>query len=197
MDYKYNTRYYFNNKLHQIRPKAEAISTFIMSDGTLIAMFQGSRGTHPDLDFRIKILKTGKNSKPQQPRHIYWVVDLMIKAQLFPKQISEIIKYYINFYDTCTPFRSVEERAVYKPTTVEYILKNYGNVICNNTLPIDYTAYILELFSLCEKQNEGAKMFRGLLTAFDDYINHKIDYMSLLEATLYPYQQKKSIVTKR
>lgn len=187
MNYNYNTKYYFDNKLHQIRPKAEAISTFVMSDGTLIAMFQGSRGSHPDLDFRIKILKTGEDSIPQQPSHLYWVVDLMIKAQLFPKQISEIIKYYISFYDTCTPFKSVEERAAYKPTTVEYILKNYDYVICDNTLPIDYTAYILEFFSLCEKQNEGAKMFRGLLTAFDDYLNHTIDYMSLLDAILHPY----------
>ena len=30
-------------------------------------------------------------------------------------------------------------------------------------------------------------MFRGLLTAFDDYLNHTIDYMSLLDAILHPY----------
>lgn len=187
MSYVYNEKYYHDGNMHQLRPSQSAISTFCMSDGTLIAMFQGNRGTRPDLDFRIKILKPGSNSRPRQPLHLYWVVDLMIKAQLFPKQVLEIVKYYIDFYDNCSPFRSVEERAAYKPVTVDFIRKNYSEVKCENTLPIDYTAYVLELFSLCEKQNTGAKMFRGLLTAFYDYLNHKIDYMSLLSAIERPY----------
>ena len=75
---EYNTKYYFNGKLHQLKPKREAIHTFTTPEGVLIGIFQGSRGTHPDLDFVVKILKPGKNEKLFPPLHSFWVVDLMM-----------------------------------------------------------------------------------------------------------------------
>lgn len=186
MKYEYNNKYYFDGKLHQLMPKMTAIHTFVISDGTLIAMFQGNRGRHPDLDFRVKILKTGKDARPKLPPHLYWIVDLMIKAQFYPTEVREIINFYIDFYNNCKPFDSVEERASYKPTTVKYIYEKYKHVSCKNTLPIDYTAYVMELFSYCEKRNEGAKMFLGLLVAFRQYIDGELDYMDVLNARVLP-----------
>lgn len=176
----YNTRYYFDGALHQLRPKATAIHTYQLTDGTIIAMFQGNRGAHPDLDFKIKLLRVGENERPETPPHLYWVADLLIKSQRFPQEIKEIVEYYVSFYDRCKPFDSIEERENYVPQTVEVILSRYGHVTVEKTLPIDYIALIIELFCYCEKRNEGAFMFKTILNRFKAYIDGDIDYMHLL-----------------
>lgn len=70
----YNTDYYKNGKLLQLRPYAEAIHTFKTGDGTIIAIFQGNRGDNPELDFRVKYLNEGPDAKPVQLPHVDWVI---------------------------------------------------------------------------------------------------------------------------
>lgn len=176
----YNPKYYFDGALHQLRPWATAIHTYQLTDGTLIAMFQGNRGAHPNLDFKIKLLRVGEDERPETPPHLYWVADLLIKSQKFPTEIKEIVEYYVSFYDRCVPFDSVEEREKYKPQTVNVILSKYGYVKVEKTLPIDYIALIIELFCYCEKRNEGAFMFKDLLNKVKAYIDGDLDYMHLL-----------------
>ena len=178
--YDYNTKYYFDNALHQLRPRSTAIHTYQLTDGTLVAMFQGNRGAHPDLDFKIKLLRVGKDESPETPPHLYWVIDLLIKSQKFPIEIKEIVEYYVSFYEHCRPFNTVEEREQYKPQTVDVILSKYGYVKVEKTLPIDYIALIIELFCYCEKRNEGAFMFKDLLNKVKAYIDGDLDYMHLL-----------------
>lgn len=178
--YTYNTNYYFDGALHQLRPQKTAIHTYTLTDGTIVAMFQGSRGAHPDLDFVIKLLRVGKDERPETPPHLYWITDLIIKSQKYPNEIREIVQYYISFYDRCVPFDSVEERKNYVPQTVDVILAKYGHVKVDKTLPIDYNALIIELFCYCEKRNEGAFMFKDLLNKLKAFIDGDIDYMHLL-----------------
>ena len=180
----YNTKYYYDGALHQLRPFSTAIHTYQLTDGTLIAMFQGNRGAHPDLDFKIKLLRIGENEKPETPPHLYWVADLLIKSQRFPKEIKEIVDFYVCFYDKCIPFETVEEREKYEPTTVPVISNKYNYVKVDKTLPIDYIALIIELFCYCEKRNEGAFMFKELLNNLKAYIDGDMDYMHLLYTTI-------------
>ncbi|ADY36619.1 glutamine ABC transporter periplasmic protein [Phocaeicola salanitronis DSM 18170] len=58
----YNENYYKNGKMFQLKPYAEAIHTFKTGDGTIIAIFQGSRGDNPELDFRVKYLNNDPNA---------------------------------------------------------------------------------------------------------------------------------------
>lgn len=178
--FTYNEKYYFDGALHQLRPWATAIHTYQLTDGTIIAMFQGNRGAHPDLDFKIKLLRVGEDERPETPPHLYWVADLLIKSQKFPKEVKEIVEYYVSFYDRCKPFDTVEERGNYKPQTVNVILSKYAHVKVEKTLPIDYIALIIELFCYCEKRNEGAFMFKDLLNKVKAYIDGDLDYMHLL-----------------
>lgn len=180
--FTYNDKYYYDGSLHQLRPKISAIHTYQLSDGTIIAMFQGDRGAHPDLDFKIKLLRVGKDEKPFPPPHLFWVADLLIKSQSFPREIKEIVEYYIAFYENCKPFDTIEERENYIPQTLEDIQTHYGHVQVEKTLPIDYIALVIELFCFCEKRNEGAEMFKNILTKFKAYIEGDIDYMHLLTA---------------
>lgn len=175
----------------QLRPQATAIHTYKISDGTLVAMFAGNRGTHPELDFKVKILRIGIDERPEPPIHTYWVVDLIIKSNQFPREIREIIDFYIKVYKNCKPFDSIEERSNYTPMYLDTIKTKYAHVQVPKTLPIDYVALIIELFCICEKRNEGAYMFRDVLYTLRDYIDGKVDYMHVIKASLPIIRQKK------
>ena len=148
--YEYNSKYFYDKALHQLSPKLTAIQTFVLSNGILVGLFQGKRGSHPELDFVVK----------------------------------SIIDYYIDFYNQCRPFSTVEERNAYIPQTVSYIMDKYGKLDIFKTLPMDYIALIIELFCFCEKRNEGAYMFKNLLLCLKDYIDGKANYMNVLKAAM-------------
>lgn len=182
--YDYNEKYFHDESLYRIRPKERAIQTFCLSNGTLVGVFQGNRGSHPKLDFVVKILLDGKEEKMEPPIHTYWVVDMMIKSHKFSREIKEILDYYIRFYEKCVPFSSVKERNSYVPKTVAYIMKKYRMVKYCKTLPMDYIALIIELFCLCEKRNNDAYMFRNLLFTLKDYVDGKANYMTVIKASM-------------
>lgn len=179
---EYNPNYFDGSNLLQMKPKKTAIRTFILREGIIVGMFQGSRGQRPDLDFVIKILRPGLNSKAEPPLHIYWVVDLMFKVGKYKNEIREIVKFYLEFYDNAIPFENTEERDNYELRTVDHILESYGYIEPDNTLSIEYACIVLELFVFCEKRNTGAYMFRDLLGTLLDYIDGKADYMHVLKA---------------
>lgn len=181
---EYNIKYYYNNALHQLSPKKTAFKTFVLSNGLIVGTFQGKKGDHPELDFVVKILRKGSNEKAEPPIHTYWVVDLMLKSHSHPDEIREILDYYIDFYDNCAPFETVEERNSYTPQTVDYIMRKYGHIDARHTLPMDYIALVIELFCLCEKRNNGAYMFRNILHILKDYIDGNADYMNVIKASM-------------
>ena len=177
----YNPKYYIGTDLWELSPKRPAIHTFVLSDGTLVGMFQGKKGANPQLDFKVKILLDGSNEKPELPPHVYWVTDVLLKGQTFPQEINDIIDYYIDFYDKkCTPFSSLNARASYSPQTVRHICQTYSHVKVPRTLPIDYIALMIELFCFCEKQNPGAYQFRNSLQRIKDFLNGTATYMDVL-----------------
>ena len=180
----YNTDYYKNGKLLQLRPYAEAIHTFKTGDGTIIAIFQGNRGDNPELDFRVKYLNEGPDAKPVQLPHVDWVVDLIIKAQRYPEEVKSMLDYFIKFYDECKPFSSVEDRAAYQPKSINEIEMQYSHVNVPGTFSIGGIALILELFCICEKQTAGAHQFKLQLKMTRDYMDGKVNYRNLLNLAI-------------
>ena len=180
----YNNKYFHDGSLYKIRPKERAIQTFCLSNGTLVGIFQGKRGSHPDLDFVVRILLGGQEEKMEPPIHTYWVVDLMIKSHYYKNEVRDILDYYIDFYNKCTPFSSQKEREVYKPQTVSHIMGKYGTLDVSKTLPVDYIALIIELFCLNEKRNKDAYMFKNLLLILKDYVDGKSNYMAVIKASM-------------
>lgn len=183
MAYIYNEKYFVEGNLIQLRPKLIAINTYILRDGLIVAMFQGNRGMHPELDYKIKILRPGIDERPETPPHIYWVVDLMLKIEKYKKEVKEILSYYLDFYNSNFRFNIPDDRNNYRLQTVDYILDKYSHIEQENTLSIEYVAIVLELFCLCEKMNDGAYMFRNLLQILMDYIDGKADYMNVLSGS--------------
>ena len=181
----YNEKYFHDGALWQLnrKPNIRAINTYVTKDGIIIGMFQGSRGQHPEIDFKVRVLKPGIEERPILPPHIFWVVDLMMKINTFKEEVNEILNYYLEFYDTVIPFENPEDRNDYKLKTVEYIAKKFHHIEQSFTLSLEYVAIIIELFCINEKRNEGAYMFRDLLKMLLDYTNNKADYIQVLQAS--------------
>ncbi|MBI4094865.1 MAG: hypothetical protein HY435_01575 [Candidatus Liptonbacteria bacterium] len=184
----YNSKYYDGTNLKQLRPKAEAFLTYKTKDGTLIGLFQGSRGINPKLDFVVKILIPGSDKVLRPPTHTFWVVDLLLKIPQYRKEVREIVEYYINYYNAATPFSSVEERNGYQLETVKIIISKYSYIEQNYTLSLDYVATVIELFCKNEKINLGAYMFRDLLMTLRDYVDGKLHYTEVLQAAMPGYK---------
>lgn len=183
----YNSNYYDSINLMQLRPRLVAFKTYKTKDGTLIGLFQGSRGVRPDIDFVIKILIPGEDKKLRPPTHTFRVVDLLLKIPQFRNAVREIVQYYIDYYARTTPFSSVQERNNYQLETVEEITSRYAQLEQPYTLSLDYVATIIELFCKNEKINPGAYMFRDLLFALRDYIDGNKHYTEVLQAAMPGY----------
>ena len=70
-----------------------------LSDGSFLVIYQGSRGDNPELDFIIKYKSTKIKSRLRAPSHTHWIVDLIIKSEYSPSDISNYIKEWIEIND--------------------------------------------------------------------------------------------------
>ncbi|MBQ7018289.1 MAG: hypothetical protein IJN06_04700 [Bacteroidales bacterium] len=182
---EYNPNYYQDGKMKMLRGNKIAIHTFRAEDGTLIGMFQGSRGDNPELDFQVKYLNVGVDAKPVLLPHVDWIVDILIKAQSYKEEMMALLQYYIDYYDTCQPFKNTDERAAFKPITLSYVETQYSNVKVDGTISIGGLAIILELFCLCEKQNKDAHQFLYSLQWTKECIEGKRNYRTLLNLAIH------------
>ena len=85
-----------------------------LRDGTMIAIYQGSRGANPELDFIVKYLSPGKRLRA--PSHTHWIVDLIAKSQYDKSRVKSYVEDMIKMYDECEPFKTVE--AIAKLTAI-------------------------------------------------------------------------------
>ena len=149
------------------------------TDGvTEVAIYQGSRGERPDLDFIVKYKEEGKRLRT--PSHTHWIVDLLVKAEINKPSLLDYLNEMIDFYDTTIPFQSVEEREQYQLTNHISMETRYSVLQGCGYYSIQTLTAFIELFSLCEKQSTGAFMFRGLLTLVKEYCEDKKDFYQIV-----------------
>src|SRR3989344_2077920 len=69
-----------------------AVKTIKLTDGTVIGVFEGERGHNPDHDILIKYQEQGKRLRT--PKHIHWVIDLLIKMEknMPPEKPARVFK---------------------------------------------------------------------------------------------------------
>jgi hypothetical protein len=85
-----------------------AIKEIKLVDGTIIGVFEGSRGADPDHDILIKYQENGKRLRT--PKHIHWVIDLLIKKEHNRELTLDFMKYLRGMYDRVEAFQSKEDR---------------------------------------------------------------------------------------
>lgn len=149
------------------KPKLKAFKEFYLEDGTIIGVFQGSFGQNPDLDIVVKFKDKYTKSVVRTPKHIHWVIDLLIKKEHNKKLTIEFIKYLLDMYIKLEPFKNKEEQQkceliFTKPKNLEKFkeLNDYGQY------SVEFIGNVIELLSIEEKTGyAGAFMFKSVLTA--------------------------------
>ena len=145
---------------------------------TKVAIYQGSRGENPDLDFIVKYKEKGKRLRT--PSHTHWIVDLLVKAEYNKNLLSSYVTDLINVYDEITPFTNVEERDTYELTKMNDMEDKYWLLNGHGYYSVKTLTSLVELFSKCEKQSTGAFMFKTLLELVKDYCDGKKDFYQIV-----------------
>lgn len=143
-----------------------------------VAIYQGSRGGNPELDFIVKYKEDGKRLRT--PSHTHWIVDLLVKAEYNKEMLLSYINDLVQMYDEITPFISVEERNNYELIYTKKLASKYMLLCGHGYYRIATLTAFIELFSKCEKQSSGAFMFRELLILVKDYCEGKKDFYQIV-----------------
>jgi len=146
--------------------KAKSFKEFKLSDGTIIGIFQGERGQNPDLDILIKYQEP--NKRVRTPKHIHWVIDLLIKKQYDRQLTIEFVKYLRDMWETVEPFKTKAEQqeCELKETTLEN-LKRFEKLNKYGEYRVEFIGHLIELMMRMEKTGlDRAYVFKDLLDAF-------------------------------
>ena len=141
-----------------------AIKEIKLDDGTVIGIFEGSRGANPDHDILIKYQEDGKRIRT--PKHIHWVIDLLIKKEHNRELTLRFMKYLREMYDKVEAFKSKEERTTFilNETTLEK-LKQFEELNKYGEYNVEFVGHLIELMIKMEKNHPNPHVFRELIEA--------------------------------
>jgi len=145
------------------RTKAKSFKEFHLSDGTVIGVFQGSKGENPDLDILIKYQQKGK--RVRTPAHIHWVIDILIKKEHNRELTLEFVRYLRDMWEKIEPFKTKEEqqKCELKLTTPEK-LKEYDELNIYGEYTTEFIGHLIELMMIMEKTGLArAYVFKRLM----------------------------------
>jgi hypothetical protein len=154
------------------------LNKFEMEDGNVVAIYQGSRGQYPNLDFIVKYRKEG--IRLRTPSHTHWIIDLVLKGEVNKELTLELVKEFINIYDEIKPFDTQEERDGYNLIYPQKLVEKYKDLNSIGALSVEMLLTFVELFSMCEKRTEGAFMFRNMLGLCKQYLEGEKDYYQVV-----------------
>jgi len=159
-----------------------SIKEISLSDGTIIGVFEGDRGFIKDHDIIIKYQEKGK--KVRTPKHIHWVIDLLIKKEHKPELTIKFMKYLREMYDKVDAFKSKEDRVkfVLKETTIEK-LKPFQELNQYGEYKVDFIGHLIELMIKMEKNTSPEKPARVFRELMDAMIQEKEIFVIVSKAT--------------
>jgi hypothetical protein len=158
--------------------RLEPLNKFEMSDGHVVAIYQGSRGQFPDLDFIVKYKKEG--IRLRTPSHTHWIIDLVLKGEVNKELTLQLVEDFIKMYDDTIPFNTQKERDDYRLIYPEKLVEKYKDLDSIGALSVEMLLTLVELFSMCEKRTEGAFMFRNMLGLCKQYLEGEKDYYQVV-----------------
>ena len=163
-------------------PRAYSFKEINLNDGTIIGVFKGSRGANPDHDILIKYQERGK--RVRTPKHIHWVIDLLIKKEHNRELTLEFMKYLRNMYEKVEAFKSKDdrERCILKETTKEK-LKPFEELNKYGEYKVDFIGHLIELMIKMEKNTPPEKPARVFRELMDAMIQEKEIFVVVSKAT--------------
>lgn len=159
-----------------------AIKELLLNDGTVIGVFEGSRGANPDQDILIKYQERGKRLRT--PKHIHWVIDLLIKKEHNRELTLKFMKYLRGMYNKVECFKSKEDRAKckLKETTSEK-LKPFEELNKYGEYKVDFIGHLIELMIKMEKNTPPEKPARVFKELMEAMIQEKEIFVIVSKAT--------------
>ena len=160
----------------------ESIKEIRLSDGTIIGVFEGSRGANPDHDILIKYQEKGKRLRT--PKHIHWVIDLLIKKEHDRELTLKFMKYLRAMYEKVDAFKSKEDRAksVIIETTAKK-LKPFEELNKYGEYKVDFIGHLIELMIRMEKNTPPENPARVFKELVDAMIQEKEIFVIVSKAT--------------
>ena len=159
-----------------------SIKEIKLSDGTTIGIFAGNRGANPDHDILIKYQEEGKRLRT--PKHIHWVIDLLIKKEHNKELTLRFMNYLREMYDRVEAFKSKEDRALcFIKETTSSKLKEFEELNKYGEYKVDFIGHLIELMIKMEKNtppDKPAKVFKELMDAM---IHEKEIFVIVSKAT--------------
>jgi len=163
-------------------PRKYAIKEIELSGGTIIGVFEGDRGYNPDHDILIKYKEHKKRIRT--PKHVHWVIDLLIKKENNRNLTLEFMKYLRNMYDRVEAFKDKNERkkcelkeAINKDLKEFYELNKYGEYT------VEFIVHLIELMIKMEKNTPPEKPARVFKELMDALLNEKEIFVVVSKAT--------------
>ena len=159
-----------------------AIKEIPLPDGTIIGVFEGSRGANPDHDILIKYQEEGKRLRT--PKHIHWVIDLLIKKEHNKELTINFMKYLREMYDRVEAFKSKEDRknCNLKETTLAK-LKPFEELNKYGEYKVEFIGHLIELMIKMEKNTSPEKPARVFRELMDAMIQEKEIFVIVSKAT--------------
>ncbi|MEW6617690.1 MAG: hypothetical protein AB1333_04740 [Patescibacteria group bacterium] len=159
----------------------KAFKEFTLSDGTIIGVFQGDRGMEKQVDIRICYKDKFTKSKKRTPKHIHWVIDLLIKKEHDKELTLRFVKYLRDMYNRVKPFqnKAEQQRCELKETTKEK-LKEFEPLNQYGEYTVEFIGHLIELMIIMEKNHRQPFVFKDLLDAI---INGKEIFVIVSKAT--------------
>ena len=145
---------------------------------TKVAIYQGSRGENPELDFIVKYKET--NKRLRTPSHTHWITDLLVKCEYNKVIVGKFVKKVLSLYETTEPFNNTEERNSYELNFYKKHLYEFDVLDNHGYYKMDTLVSFIELFTICEKQTKDAYMFKTLLTLVLEYCEGKKDFYQIV-----------------
>lgn len=164
------------------KPRKYSIKEIPLIDGTIIGVFEGDRGFIKDHDIIIKYQEIGK--KVRTPKHIHWVIDLLIKKEHNRELTLKFMEHLRDMYDKVEGFKSKDDRAkfVIKETTPEK-LKPFQELNKYGEYKVDFIGHLIELMIKMEKNTPPEKPARVFRELMDAMIQEKEIFVIVSKAT--------------
>lgn len=154
----------------------------IKLNGVTIGIFAGSRGHIADHDIIIKYQEDGK--RVRTPKHIHWVIDMLIKKEHNKKLTLKFMKYLREMYDRVKGFESKEDRdnCTLTETTHEK-LKEFEELNDYGEYSVEFIGHLIELMIKMEKNMPPEKPARVFKELMDSMIKEDEIFVIVSKAT--------------
>lgn len=131
----------------------------------IVAIYQGSYGQNPELDFRVAYREyiNNKWSRIRQPKHIHWAIDLLVERINNKKLTAKFVQHMITLYENIQPLKNKKEQ---KDILNNINFETLGEFkkMSNGFYTIKFVYCIMYLLIVEEKTSSAtAHMFKNLL----------------------------------